>query len=473
MLTGMTFIVDEAASGLEGIEMVRQAAERAEAYDLVFVDWQMPGLDGIETGKRIRTLSKLSTPPHLVMVTAYGREEVMKQAEEAHFENVLIKPVTASMLFDSAIEALSERREGEPLGEAAPAEAVDLERIHGARILLVEDNELNREVALGLLEDARLLIDTAENGEMAVEMVGKQNYELVLMDMQMPVMDGIAATRAIRANPQFRSLPIIAMTANAMASDREKCVEAGMNDHLAKPIDPDQLFGALLRWIKPRDRAAEARNVPEDRPVSEAASRTAPLEIAGIDTKTALKRTGGNPKRYESLLERFADSESQVVSEIRRALAANDTSTARRLAHSLKGAAGNLGAESLSELAAKAEGALGQNQGVNTALEALSGSLDAVVAAIRAALPGEPVPSSSDASVDSTTMAESLARLKQLLESDDGEAADFLLDARPVLLKFLTREEIATLQGQVGNFDYAHALQSVSQVASRLSLKLE
>jgi len=473
MLTGMTFIVDEAASGLEAIEMVRQAAERAEAYDIVFVDWQMPGLDGIETGKRIRALPKLAAPPHLVMVTAYGREEVLKQAEAAHFENVLIKPVTASMLFDSAIEALSERRESQPEREAGPAKAVDLEQIRGARILLVEDNELNREVALGLLDDARLLIDTAENGAMAVEMVGKQNYELVLMDMQMPVMDGIAATRAIRANPQFGSLPIIAMTANAMASDRERCVEAGMNDHLAKPIDPDQLFGALLRWIKPRDRAAEARNVPEDRPVSEAPSGTAPLEIAGIDTKTALKRTGGNPKRYASLLERFADSESQVVSEIRRALAANDTSTARRLAHSLKGAAGNLGAESLSELAAKAEAALGRNQGVDAALEALSGSLYAVVAGIRAALPGEPVPSSSDASVDSTTMAESLARLKQLLETDDGEAADFLLDARPVLLKFLTREEIATLQGQVGSFDYAHALQSVSQVASRLSLKLE
>src|SRR5499427_7571797 len=473
MLTGMSFIVDEAAPGPEGIEMVRQAAERGEAYDIAFVDWQMPGLDGIETGKRILALPTLSTPPHLVMVTAYGREEVLKQAEAAHFENVLIKPVTASTLFDSAIEALSERRESQPEGEAGPGKAVDLERIHGARILLVEDNELNREVALGLLEDAQLLIDTAENGEMAVEMVGKQNYELVLMDMQMPVMDGIAATRAIRANSQFGSLPIVAMTANAMASDRERCVEAGMNDHLAKPIDPDQLFGALLRWIKPRDRAAEARNVPEARPVSEAASGTAPLGIAGIDTKTALKRTGGNPKRYESLLERFADSESQVVSEIRRALAANDTSTAQRLAHSLKGAAGNLGAESLSELAAKTEAALGRNQGVDAALEALSGSLDGVVAAIRAALPGEPVPSSSDASVDSTTMAESLTRLKQLLETDDGEAADFLLDARPVLLKFLTREEIATLQGQVGNFDYAHALQSVSQVASRLSLKLE
>jgi signal transduction histidine kinase/DNA-binding response OmpR family regulator len=473
MLTGMTFVADEAPSGLEGIEMVRQAAERGQAYEIVFVDWQMPGLDGIETGKRIWALPKLAAPPHLVMVTAYGREEVMKQAEEAHFENLLIKPVTASMLFDSAIEALSERRETAPEGEARPTTAVDLGRIHGARILLVEDNELNREVALGLLEDARLSIDTAENGAIAVEMIGKQNYDLVLMDMQMPVMDGIAATRAIRAIPQSRSLPIVAMTANAMASDREKCVAAGMNDHLAKPIDPDELFGALLRWIRPRASAAETADIREDRPVSQAASEDRPLEIAGIDTKTALKRTGGIRRRYEALLERFADSEARVVSDIRRALATNDTPTAQRLAHSLKGAAGNLGADSLCELAAKVEAALGRNQGVDAALEALSGSVDAVVSAIRAALPGEPVPSSSDTSIDSTAIAESLARLKKLLESDDGEAADFLLDARPVLLKFLTREEVATLQGQVGNFDYAQALQSVSEVASRLSLKLE
>jgi two-component system sensor histidine kinase/response regulator len=398
----------------------------------------------------------------------------MKQAEEARFENVLIKPVTASMLFDSAMEALSEHGESGPEGEAAPAKAADLAQIHGARILLVEDNELNREVALGLLEDAQLSIDTAENGEIAVQMIAKQNYELVLMDMQMPVMDGLAATRAIRTNPEFRSLPIIAMTANAMASDREKCVEAGMNDHLAKPIDPDQLFGTLLRWIKPRaSTAGKTSKVPEDRPAPEAAGEAGTLEIAGIDTKTALKRTGGNRKRYESLLERFADSETQVVSEIRRALAANDTSTARRLAHSLKGAAGNLGADSLSQLAAKAEDALVQNQGIEGALEALSGSVDGVVSAIRAALPGEPVPPDSDTSVDPAVMTQSLARLKKLLENDDGEAADFLLDARPVLLKFLTREEVATLQGQVGNFDYAHALDSVQEVAARLALKLE
>ena len=167
----------------------------------------------------------------------------MKQAEENSFANILIKPVTASMLFDSAVEALG--GSNSKTYEAASSPTIELERIRGSRVLLVEDNELNREVALGLLEDAHLSIDTAENGRDAVEKVGEHNYDLVLMDMQMPVMDGLAATRAIRLKPQFQTLPIIAMTANVMESDREKCTEAGMNDHLAKPIDPEALFACL------------------------------------------------------------------------------------------------------------------------------------------------------------------------------------------------------------------------------------
>ena len=270
MLTSMTFEADEAPSGLEGVEMVRAAAENNKPYEIVFVDWQMPGMDGFETGKQIRALPNLQVPPQLVMVTAYGREEVLKQAEENAFANILIKPVTASMLFDSAVEVLGTTNSKNY--EVAPAPTGELGQIRGARVLLVEDNELNREVALGLLEDAELAIDIAENGQVAVEMVGKNNYDLVLMDMQMPVMDGIAATRAIRLKPQFQSLPIIAMTANVMESDRERCTEAGMNDHLAKPIDPEALSAALLRWIKPRGDAAKTA-VPKV-VVTEAAAAT-------------------------------------------------------------------------------------------------------------------------------------------------------------------------------------------------------
>jgi two-component system, sensor histidine kinase and response regulator len=251
MLTNMTFLADEAASGEEGIEMVRQAVKRGKPYEIAFVDWQMPRLDGIETSKRILALPDLAVPPHLVMVTAYGREDVLKQAEEIGLENVLIKPVTSSTLFDTIVAVLHAHQEAPGHFQVAPS--FEIARTLGTRVLLVEDNEINQEVAIGLLEDAAIQVDLAENGEIAVRMVQENDYDAVLMDMQMPVMDGITATRVIRSHPRFKSLPIIAMTANAMAADREKCLEAGMNDHIGKPIDPDQLFSVLFRWSEHRN----------------------------------------------------------------------------------------------------------------------------------------------------------------------------------------------------------------------------
>jgi signal transduction histidine kinase/DNA-binding response OmpR family regulator/HPt (histidine-containing phosphotransfer) domain-containing protein len=474
MLTSLTFVVHEAPSGLEGIEMVRQAAEIGEPYEIAFVDWQMPGLDGIETGKRIRALPNLAIRPHLVMVTAYGREEVLKQAEENAFANILIKPVTPSMLFDSAIAVLGADQEKVQDAQAGPTP--ELSRLRGARVLLVEDNELNREVALGLLSDADLSIDVAENGQVAVQMTATEKYDLVLMDMQMPVMDGIAATRAIRSNAELRTLPIIAMTANVMAHDIEQCVEAGMNDHVAKPIDPDALFAALLRWIKPRN--AESLSQKHAPPVPSqsappAASDFDPLEILGIDTKSALRRTGGNRKRYESLLRRFAEPSTGAVEEIRAALAAGDTATAARAAHSLKGAAANLGAGALAAVAARAETAVTTGQGVDEVLHALAVSFEAVARAINSALPAEQFADVAAAPADLATVVEPLTRLKVLLKNDDGEAADYILEVRPSLSKVLTEAEINALTGLVGNFNFEAALLSLSDIADRLSLRLE
>jgi signal transduction histidine kinase/DNA-binding response OmpR family regulator/HPt (histidine-containing phosphotransfer) domain-containing protein len=475
MLTSLTFVVHEAPSGLEGIEMVRQGAEIGEPYEIAFVDWQMPGLDGIETGKRIRALPNLAVRPHLVMVTAYGREEVLKQAEENAFANILIKPVTPSMLFDSAIAVLGTDQEKAQDSQVGPTP--ELSRLRGARVLLVEDNELNREVALGLLSDANLSIDVAENGQVAVQMTARDKYDLVLMDMQMPVMDGITATRAIRSNPQLHTLPIIAMTANVMAHDIEQCVDAGMNGHVAKPIDPDALFAALLRWIKPRT----AESLPQEsaprvasQPAPPIAPDPDPLEIHGIDTKSALRRTGGNRKRYESLLRKFADPSAGAVEEIRTALAAGDTPTAARAAHSMKGAAANLGAGALAEIAAKTETAITAGEGVPDALHSLANSYQAVAAAINLALPSLQVEVADAGSpADLATVIEPLTRLKILLTNDDGDAADFILDARPRLSKVLTETEISTLSGLVGNFDFEAALVSLSNIAARLSLRLE
>ena len=475
MLTSLTFVVHEAPSGLEGIEMVRHAAEIGEPYEIAFVDWQMPELDGIETGKRIRALPNLAVRPHLVMVTAYGREEVLKQAEENAFANILIKPVTPSMLFESAIAVLGSDQES--VQEAQAGSTLELSRLRGARVLLVEDNELNREVALGLLSDANLAIDVAENGQVAVQMTAENKYDLVLMDMQMPVMDGIAATRAIRTNPKLRTLPIIAMTANVMAHDIEQCVESGMNDHVAKPIDPDALFSALLRWIKPRnpDSVSKVAAPPiASQPAAPIAPDSDPPEIPGIDTKSALRRTGGNRKRYESLLRKFADPSAGAIEEIRTALAAGDISTAARAAHSMKGAAANLGAGALAEVAARTETAITTGEGVAEALDGLAGSYEAVAAGINLALPSQPSAAAvAGTPADLATVVEPLTRLKILLKNDDGDAADFILDARPRLSKVLTEAEISTLAGLVGNFDFEAALVSLSNIAERLSLRLE
>jgi two-component system sensor histidine kinase/response regulator len=406
------------------------------------------------------------------MVTAYGREEVLKRAEETAFANVLIKPVTPSMLFDSVVQALNGDQESQSQVPAATPSTADLRRLHGTRVLLVEDNELNREVALGLLEDAHLCISQAENGLVAVQMIEENDYDLVLMDMQMPVLDGVAATMTIRSNPRFRSVPIIAMTANAMAGDREKCLQAGMNDYVTKPIDPDKLFDTLRRWIPPVPSLAVTSEATP--PASAPPTAASPsLVIPGIDTATALRRTGGNRKRYESLLARFADSQSAAPSDIQTALATEDPPAARRIAHSLKGASANLGANSLAEEAAKVEEAIESGRAVAPALAALSQSLSATIAAIRAAVPAESPVHLGAYSVDSASVSQPLARLKRLLETDDGEASDVILEVRPQLSKILTAPEIEALISDVGNFAYGDALNSLSKILARLSLTLE
>jgi PAS domain S-box-containing protein len=473
MLTNMSLVADEAASGEEALNMVRQAAGAGERYEIAFIDWQMPGMNGIETGKRILGLAGIPIPPHLVMVTAYGREEVLKQAEESGFENVLIKPVTSSILFDTAVVALG--ADGERIETVQAGPSFDIDRMRGARILLVEDNEINQEVAIGQLEDAEAFVDLAENGEVALHMIRDNDYDAVLMDMQMPVMDGVEATRVLRSNPRYQGLPIIAMTANAMASDRILCLEAGMNDHIAKPIDPDQLFGVLLRWIKRGDgdgkaaRGGSATHGSDGR-----AAGDAELVIPGVDISAGLKRTGGNRKRYVTLLRKFADQQSGTVDAIETALAMGDAGAAERAAHSLKGAAATLGAGSLSEAAALTEAAIKTNGDVAESIRALSLTLDQVMADLRTALPEESAGNGAGrGSADPASVKEPLARLKKLLEADDGEAADFIVDAKPQLAGVLTSTEIKTLADRVGKFDFDAALKCLSGIASRLSLNLE
>jgi HPt (histidine-containing phosphotransfer) domain-containing protein len=262
------------------------------------------------------------------------------------------------------------------------------------------------------------------------------------------------------------------MTANAMESDREVCLEAGMNDHIAKPIDPDQLFGVLLRWIHRAEgdgKAARARPQAARTDVSDT-----DLVIPGIDVRSGLKRTGGHRERYETLLRKFAEQQFGATETMRASLSAGDAATAERTAHSLKGAAGTLGAASLAEAAASAETAIKTGQGVDAALKALSLSLDPVLAAIVKALPEESSGNGAGgSSADPATVKEPLIRLKTLLESDDGEAADYIVDVKSRFKGVLTAAEIKMLSERIGNFDFDAALKCISGIASRLSLNLE
>jgi CheY-like chemotaxis protein len=468
MLSSMTFAVDEAPSGAEAVEMVRRASEAGNPYEIVFLDWQMPGLDGIETGKRIRTIPGLTFVPHLVMVTAYGREEVLKQAEANAFVNVLIKPVTPSMLFDSVMQALGVGQV--KAAQMQPTSSLDLKPIRGARILLVEDNELNREVALGLLGDAQLSIDVAENGEVAVGMVGKRNYDLVLMDMQMPVMDGLAATRAIRSDARFGALPIVAMTANAMAGEREKCLQAGMNDHVSKPIDPDVLFAALLRWIKPR----QGSSAPAPARAAEPGGALSVPEIGGVDVAGGLRRVGGNTRLYLDLLEKFIAKHAEAAAEISAALGNGDRKLAERTAHTVKGVAANLGISGIAADAGELEKNIHNGDGSAPAgLEEFRGQLGKQIEAIRKAL-GEvahhrqsPKPAGS---FDLVAARTSIARLRELLEASDGSASDAIAGLEQALGDRAGSAQLDSLRSAIGDFDFDGALTRLAGIAEACGL---
>jgi CheY-like chemotaxis protein len=352
MLESFTFEVTVAASGPEGITELENA-EEDKPFGLVVMDWKMPGMDGIEASKHIKNHKRLSKTPPIILVTAYGREEVMQQADEVALEGFLLKPVSASMLFDTIMQAFGESLpETTRIAQRREQETESLEHIRGANILLVEDNEINQQVAKEILEGAGLKVTLAADGREAVNAVNESSYDVVLMDIQMPVMDGYAATREIRKNENFKELPIIAMTAHAMAGDEDKSLEAGMNGHVTKPIDPDHLFSTLQKWIKPGEKRGqvEQSEVPVEQPEPAKAVSVEdelPESLSGFDLADGLKRLQGNKKLYRKLLLNLARDYNEGANEIRQALDAEDFDQAHSLVHNIKGLAGNLAATDL------------------------------------------------------------------------------------------------------------------------------
>jgi signal transduction histidine kinase/DNA-binding response OmpR family regulator len=253
---------DSARDGNECLRMVDAADETGSPYDVVLLDWKMPGLDGVDCAKRIQELARPHRrAPTVMMLTAFSREEVLRRlgAEKVQIAALLTKPVTPSSLFDACCQTLGVASAGTLRVQRRQTARVEHQsRLKGARILLVEDNEVNRELAVELLAEEGISVAVALDGQQALQMLDREPFDAVLMDCQMPVMDGFAATRALRERPELKDLPVIAMTANAMVGDRQKALDAGMNDHIAKPINVSQMFSTLARWVGPRLQQTKA-----------------------------------------------------------------------------------------------------------------------------------------------------------------------------------------------------------------------
>ena len=421
-LESFSFEVAVADSGEKALAEFKKAADRGQPYNLIIMDWKMPGMDGIETARKIKEMSNSTPGPNIIMATAYGRLEVMKQARDVGLNGFLIKPVNASVMFNTIMEVFDKDVDRGPRIRARQESEKDtLKTIKGASVLLVEDNEINQQVAREILSDAGLEVTLANDGQEAVDAVQQNKFDAVLMDIQMPVMDGYESTRKIREweggignaeggirneeekgqasnlQPLTSNIPIIAMTAHAMTGDREKSIQVGMNDHVAKPIDPEALFTTLLKWIqRPADR--ENHQLPEtetsksskvedsDRfplPFQAEGNDDLPPSLAGFDLAAGLKRLQGNRRLYRKLLLDFANGYREASENIHHALIANDINQVHSLVHNIKGLAGNLSATDLQNAAAE------MDSSVKKALSGeklIPGQLDSNLSAVKKTL---------------------------------------------------------------------------------------
>jgi len=375
MLRALGMQATAACDGEAAIRAVLDADARDEPCDLLLLDWKMPVMDGIECLRRLAQSVQRHRPPTVLMLTAFGRNEVMSRLAEEKLgvAATLSKPVTPSTLLDTCLTALD--RIGRHVSRGVLREAAltsHLASLAGVRILVVEDNLFNQEVARELLTRAGIDVRVAGNGSEALDVLSRETFDCVLMDCQMPVMDGYEATRALRARPQWRDLPVIAMTANAMVGDREKVIAAGMNDHIAKPVKVEEMLATLARWIRPRA----------------AADGSAAFDaLPGIDSRAALSTLMNDDRLYRRLLGMFVDQEAGFVPRFREAFLKGDWDGSRLMAHDLKGVAASVGADAVSAAAAALEAACarGAEAGeIEALIDGVSRALEPVVAGVRA-----------------------------------------------------------------------------------------
>jgi PAS domain S-box-containing protein len=464
--------VDLAASGAEAESALLAADAAGDPYRVVLTDWQMPGMNGIELARRIAGNPALRQPPSTVLVTAFGREEVQKEAEAAGIRGFLCKPIGQSALVDTLVALFAPPRA--PNARSRFEASGD----HAARVLLVEDNLVNQEIALELLQAQNIAVDVAATGNEALDMLydgGPQAYDLVLMDLEMPQLDGHAATVELRKDARFDKLPIVAMTAHALAEIRERCLREGMQDYITKPVEPEKLYATLARWI--------GQAVPPPLPQGGAAVADGPSlpglsTVSGIDSAYGLRHVAGNVALYVQLLDRFRATQRDAGAQIRADYQARRLRQAAARAHTLRGVAGNIGARELQTLAQSVEEGLGLAapdrgrlaagvRALEAAVEATMESLDRYFAraAIAPPPPAPPAPLVAPPDADDAAL-DAVAQLDQLLAEYSGDAIDYFETVRARLAGVLDADHMARLEQHLSRYEFEEARQQLPKTAA-------
>ncbi|MBF0626918.1 MAG: response regulator [Magnetococcales bacterium] len=490
-----SFRVTCVASGEEALFELERALAREKPYKMVYLDWQMGEMDGLRTAREINRRFPHANIPKIVMVTAYSREDVILAAQGAGIDGFLTKPINLSVLFETALSVLNQEAQRQELvaGESGTPRVRDALHFdwRGLRVLLVEDNEINQQVARELLEEEGIVVTIAANGEDAVTAVRATPFELVLMDVQMPVMDGYEASRVIRGDSRFQSLPIIAMTANAMSGDREKCMAAGMNDHISKPIHPPTMFATMARHVAPRAPVVQPMTPPPPvvQPVTPPAPVVQPMTppagasdaseqwpepVEGIDVVAGLRNLNGNRKLYRKVLGDVLVRYQDVVARFDADMQKSTLEEARRLIHTFKGVVATLGAGELQRLSSGIELALIENapERVPTLLppwrQEVERFMAALVCLVPAAVPA--APTQGPVVLDKAALQEILRALAERIDEGDSDAQELAAQARERLAGSDCREKMEQLSAQIDEYEFELARETLKEVVEALDL---
>ncbi|NRA18392.1 MAG: response regulator [Oceanospirillaceae bacterium] len=460
LVQGFGMNAQTAENGEDAYSMIAgQQGQDSDYFDLILMDWRMPGMDGLECAGRIRDL-KSSTPlPAIIMVSAYEQSKVMNEVGSNNLEGYLLKPVQPTVLLNTIQKAMGLKVDDDITVHHLPKrDDQALSQILGAKVLLVEDIETNQQVARELLEGHGLHVDIASNGLEAVQAVQKNQYDIILMDIQMPEMDGHTATLEIRKLNLGYELPIIAVTANAMKEDHNKSLQVGMNGHINKPISPDELFDTLVLWIRPAFREIYHRCETDSVP---SILTSLPKKLMGFDLQSALLRVNGNEALLLKLLRDFYHEKKDVISTLMQMIEAKSYGEAAYLVHGLIGSIGNLGANQLVIYARKLEILFKNNQSDSTLVDLFAVEFEIIITSLGAISVDEESASNStsgtaDAPIDWDS-AKSLSNiLLKKLQMGDGNSMQSHSELENVLGESFP-DNLTTIRKLVDDFEFDHA----------------